>query len=89
MKLQNYLADMPPSLKIIVGLGLNVGYRKIDFDEIPTHDLDGVAMQTYIAGLLYLGCMIGCGARWFYLHMKEKKLQKDKLLRQMPISDEV
>jgi len=32
---------------IIVGLGLNVGYRKIDFDEIPTHDLDAVSVDLY------------------------------------------
>lgn len=74
---------------IVVGLGLNAGYRKIDLDELESDELDHVAVQSYIAGAIYLACMLGCGARWLFLHLKEKSLQQEKLLRHIDNGEDV
>jgi len=74
---------------LVVGLGLSADYRKIDYQQLPADEVDSVAVQSYIAAAIYLACVAGCGARFLYLHLKQRNLQKERLLRQIPSVEEV
>ena len=54
-------------LQFVAGISLNAGYRKIDNDAIDDDELDAAALQIYIAAGVYCACVLGCGARWYYV----------------------
>jgi hypothetical protein len=71
------------AIQIVVALALSADYRKIDYETLDDDKVSGTAVQTYIAAAIYFACMVGCGARFFYLYRQDKRAQREKLMRHM------